>query len=333
MAAETQVIRYVDAVNQAFKEEMQRDPKVIMFGEDLVSMGGAFTESKGIFEEFGADRIRDTPITEEAMVGMAYGAGMTGYRPIAVLMFASMIMCAGDQVFLKLGCNRQEWGWYGHLPVVLYAPVMGGTGVGIGADHALSPEAILMHCPGLKVVMPSTAYDAKGLLKTAIRDDEPVVFIPHTNLYFGKKEAIPVEEYTIPFGEADIKREGTDITIVTYSIMVRKALEAAEELEKEGISVEVVDLRTLVPMDIDTVVKSVKKTGRLLIVHESMKRGGVAGEIAFRFMEAAPEALKVMKSPIRRIGGKNVTLLRSQKIGQMLIPQVEDIVTDVKQML
>jgi len=331
MAEKTKMLNYVDAINSAYKEEMRRDEKVIMFGEDVISMQGSSRETAGIFEEFGPNRIKDTPITEEAIVGMAMGAGMTGLRPIGFLMFASLVMCAFDQVFLKLGCNRQEWGYRGPLPVVLHCMVFGGAGIGM--DHAVSPEALLVHCPGLKIVAPATAYDGKGLMKTAIRDNEPVVYISHRGLYFGKKEAIPTEEYLIPLGKADIKREGKDITIVSYSAMVRKTLTAAEELAKEGVDAEVVDLRSLVPMDIDTIVKSVKKTGRLLIVHEAMKRGGVAGEIAFRFIEAAPDVVQTMKAPIKRVAGKNVALLRSRKIEPLLIPQVEDIIEAVKEMV
>jgi len=330
MAEKTRMLNYIDAINTAYKEEMRRDERVVMFGEDVISMEGASRETSGIFEEFGPDRIKDTPITEEAIVGMAMGTGMTGLRPIGFLMFASLVMCAFDQVFLKLGANRQEWGYRGPLPVVLHCMVIGG---GIGEDHAVSPEALLVHCPGLKVVAPSTAYDGKGLMKAAIRDDEPVIYISHMGLYFSEKQAIPTEEYIIPLGKADVKREGKDITIVSYSAMVHKALAAAEGLEKEGVNAEVVDLRSLVPMDIDTVVKSVKKTGRLLIVHEAMKRGGVAGEIAFRFTEAAPDVAQTLKTPIKRVAGKNVALLRSRKVDPLLQPQVEDIAKAVKEMM
>ncbi len=331
MAEKTTMLNYIDAINSAYREEMRRDERVIMFGQNVVNMGGASRETPGIFEEFGSDRIKDTPITEEAIVGMAMGAGVTGLRPIGFLAFASLVMCAFDQVWLKLGCNRQEWGYRGPLPVVIHAMIFAASGK--GADHAVSPEALLVHCPGLKVVMPSTAYDGKGLMKTAIRDDEPVIFMSHRGLYFGEKEAIPTEDYLIPFGKADVKKEGKDITIVSYSAMVRKALTAAEELGKEGINAEVVDLRTLVPLDIDTVVKSVKKTGRLLIVHEAMKRGGVAGEIVLRFMEAAPDVVQTMKTPIKRLAAWNVALLRSQWLEPSLIPQVEDIVKAVKEMV
>jgi len=331
MAEETVMQNYIEAINSALKEEMRRDERVIIFGEDLISMHGASNETVGIFEEFGPDRIKDTPITEEAIVGMAYGAAMTGLRPIGVLMFASLALCAGDQLWLKVGANRQEWGYYGPLPLVIHGMIFGG--VGIGQDHATSPEALLMHCPGLKVVLPSNAYDGKGLMKAAIRDDEPVVFMPHRGLFFGAKEAIPVEDYIIPLGKADVKKEGTDVTIVSYSAMVIKALEAARELEKQGISAEVVDLRSIVPLDIDAVVNSVKKTGRLLIVHEAMKRGGVAAEVGFRFIEAAPDVMKTMKTPMRRLAAKNVGLLRSQQVEPLLLPQVQDIISTVKEMV
>ncbi len=330
MTEKTETIRYIDAINAAFKEEMRNDKSIILIGQDLVSMSGAPRETSGIFKEFGAERILETPITEQAIVGMAYGCGMTGLRPVAFLFVASFLMCAGDQVFLKLGCSRQEWGWKGPLPVVLYSSIMGG--IGIGQDHAINPEAILAHCPGLKVVMPSTPYDAKGLLKSSIRDNEPVVFLSHRGL-FGFKEAIPEEEYEIPLGKADVKRAGEDVTIVTYSAMVHKALAAAVELEKEGIGVEIVDLRTIVPMDIDAIVRSVKKTGRLLIVHEAMKRSGMAAEIAFRFMEAAPDVMKMLKAPIKRVAAKNVALPRSQQVEPFLVPQIKDIVNTVKEMV
>ena len=330
MSGKTETLRYIDAINAAFKEEMRRDKNVVLIGQDLISMSGAPRETSGIFNEFGPERILETPITEQAIVGMAYGCGMTGLRPVAFLFVASFIMCAGDQIFLKMGASRQEWGWRGPLPVVLYSGIMGG--IGIGQDHALNPESILAHSPGLKVVMPSTAYDAKGLLKTAIRDDEPVVFLAHRGL-FGKREAIPTKEYLIPLGKADIKKVGTDVTIVTYSAMVHKALAAADELVKEGISVEIVDLRSIVPMDIKAIVQSARKTGRLLIVHEAMKRSGMAGEIAFRFMEAAPETMKTLKAPIKRLAAKNVALPRSQQVEPFLVPQIKDIVDAVKEMV
>ena len=206
-------------------------------------------------------------------------------------------------------------------------------GAGIGADHTTPTEAILIQSPGLKVVVPSTPYDAKGLLKSAIRDDSPVVFMPHSALYSSVQEAIPAEEYLVPLGKADVKRKGKDITIVAYSAMVIKALAAADVLNKEGISVEVVDLRTLVPLDVETIIKSVSKTGRLLIAHEAMKRGGAAGEIAFRIIEAAPDIVKTMKSPIKRLAAKNMALPHGIELEAKLVPQAEDVVKTVREMM
>jgi pyruvate dehydrogenase E1 component beta subunit len=328
MAEKTKTLTCVKAINEAFKEEMRLDENVVMWGEDLISMDG-FIATRGILEEFGPDRILDTPIVETAIVDMAVGAAYTGLRPVAHLMAASFIPLCLDGVFLKLGSNYQEWGYQRPMPVVIFCMVLGGGGY--GSDHALSPEALLMHSPGLKVVMPSTAYDAKGLLKASIRDDSPVVFMPHRLLT--AEEAIPVDEYVIPLGKGDVKREGTDITIVTYSAMVARAMSAAETLAEEGISVEVVDPRTLVPLDVDTIVESVSKTGRLLIVHESMKRGGPAAEIAFRVNEAAPELANEMKHPIRRLARINMALPHSKPLERSLVPQVDDIVKTVKGMV
>jgi len=324
-----QMLTLAEAMNQAYKEEMRRDNKVVMWGEDIISMGG-FTITKGIFEEFGANRIKDTPIVEVAIVEMAVGAALTGLRPVAFIMMGGFVPLCCDGIFLKLGSYYQEFNYKEKLPVVISIAIAGGSG--IGPDHALSPEAILMHSPGLKVVMPSTAYDAKGLLKASIRDDYPVVFMAHRQLYFGTKQSIPTEEYVIPLGKADVKRKGKDITIVAYSAMVSASLAAAEKLGKEGIDVEVVDLRCLVPMDVDAMVQSVDKTRRLLIVHEAMKRGGAAGEIAFRFMEAAPALVKSLKSPIKRVASKNVALCRGP-LESKLIPQVDDIANAVKEMV
>ena len=330
MTEQTQMLNYVDAINSAYREEMRRDENVVMFGEDLITMRGSANETTGIYEEFGPDRIKDTPITEQAIVGMAMGAGMAGLRPIGFLMFASLIMCCCDQLFLKLGCNRQEWGYRGPLPVVIYTTLAAGDS---GESHGTQPEALLVHCPGLKVVVPSTPYDAKGLMKSAIRDDEPVIYFAHRGSYFAEKQAIPTEEYLVPIGKADVKREGKDITIVSYSAMVHKVLAAAEELAKEGVDAEVVDLRSLVPLDIDAVVKSVKKTGRLLITHEARKRGGVAAEIVCRFIEAAPDLVQTMKAPIKRLATKNVVFTRRAKLGPLFVPQAKDVVAAVKEMV
>ena len=330
MAEKTQMLNYVSAIGAAIREEMERDERVAMWGEDLVSMQGAFGETPGMFEEFG-DRIKDTPIVEQAILATGMGAALTGTRPIVWLMTAGFLTIAFEGLFMEVGGLRQEFGYTGSMPLVVYC--RSGVGGGFGAHHCATTEALLMHSPGLKVVMPATAYDAKGLMKTAIRDDDPVVYIGYGALYFGPKEPIPTEEYLIPFGKADVKREGNDVTIVVYSGMVPKALAAAETLSKEGISVEVVDLRTLVPMDVEAIVKSVKKTGRLLIAHEAMKRAGAAGEIALRVTEAAPDVVKSLKTPIRRLAAKNVALPRSRELEAQLLPHVEDVIAIVKEMV
>jgi pyruvate/2-oxoglutarate/acetoin dehydrogenase E1 component len=325
-----------EAINAAFKEEMRRDETVVMWGEDVITMesptAGSDLCTKGIFEEFGADRIRDTPVVEAAIIETAIGAALSGLRPIAHVMTGGFQMGCFDPIFARLGTAYQEWNHQGTLPVVAMASVLGGAAK--GADHALSPEALFMHSPGLKVVMPSTAYDTKGLLKTAIRDDFPVVFYTHREVMIREeKEAIPTEEYLIPFGKADVKRQGDDVTIVTYSGMVLRALAAAEELSEQGINAEIVDLRTLVPMDVDTIVESLRKTGALLIVHEAMKRSGAAGEIAMRVTEAAPDVVQAMKTPIRRLAAQNVALPTSLRIERRVVPQVEDIVAAAKDLV
>lgn len=329
------VINYVEAINQALKEEMRRDERVVLWGEDMISMNGVHGFTRDIYDEFGGDRIKDTPICEQAICGMAAGAAMRGLRPIGVFMNWGFALCAFDGVFLKLGCQGHNW------PVVMYGLISGPSSG--DNDHGMSPEALLIHAPYLKVVTPSTPYDAKGLFKTAIRDDGPVMFLDHAwCLYMGHKDGevirspevasqeVPEEEYLIPFGEADIKREGTDVTLVTYSFMVHPSLAAAYTLDKEGISVEVVDLRTLVPMDVKAITKSAKKTGRLLVVHESMKRGGPAGEIIFRVTEEAPDVIMSLKTPFRRLAAKNLPLAGA---GARAVPSVEDIVAIVKEMV
>jgi pyruvate dehydrogenase E1 component beta subunit len=329
-------LRYVEALNQAFKEEMQRDERVVMWGEDLISMNDVHGQTRGIYDEFGGDRIKDTPICEQAIAGMCIGAAYRGLRPIGVYMNAGFALCAFDGLFLKLGCSGAS-SPFQTLPVVIYGVVAGPME---DNDHGMSPEALFIHAPYLKVVMPSTPYDAKGLMKTAIRDDRPVVFLDHAwCFYMGHKDGaiqrgantqeVPEEEYLIPFGKADIKREGSDVTLVTYSFQVHNALAAAYNLEKEGISVEVVDLRTLVPLDVQTIVTSLKKTRRLLIVHEAMKRGGVAGEIIFRVTEEAPDIIMSLKTPFKRLAAMNLPLANRREF----VPSADTIVSKVKEMV
>ena len=329
------VINYAEAINQALKEEMRRDERVVIWGEDLIPLDGVYGQTRGIYDEFGGKRIKDTPICEQAIAGMAMGAAQRGLRPIGVFMYAAFSLCAFDGVFLQLGCKGRD------LPVVLYGMVTGPTW---DNEHGMSPEALYIHAPYLKVVVPSTPYDAKGLFKTAIRDDGAVMFLDHAHCYYsGHKDGeivrsqavvsqdIPEEEYLIPFGKADIKREGADVTLVTYSFMVHLALAAAYNLAKEGISVEVVDLRTLVPLDVEAIVKSAKKTGRLLIVHEAMKRGGVAGEILWRVVEDAPELITSLKVPFRRLAAKNLPI--GYSYSSNLAPSEETITATVKEMV
>jgi len=332
-------ITYVEAVNQAFREEMRRDEKVVIWGEDVVSMNDVHGQTRDIFDEFGADRIKDTPICEQAIGGMTIGAAYRGLRPIGIYMNAGFSLCAFDTMFLKLGCKSVGRHVPGDIPATIYGVIGGPLGDGDN-DHGMSPESLYAHAPYLKIVMPSTPYDAKGLMKSAIRDDNPVMVWDHAwNFYQGHKDGkiergvnvqeVPEEEYVIPLGKADVKREGTDITIVTYSFQVHNALAAAHNLAREGISVEVVDLRTVVPLDVDAIVTSVKKTGRLLILHEAMKRSGFAGEILFRVSEHSPELIPSLKTPFRRLAGWNLPLVNRIE----LVPTAETVMSTVKEMV
>jgi pyruvate/2-oxoglutarate/acetoin dehydrogenase E1 component len=279
-----------------------------------------------MIEEFGPERIRNTPISEAAIAGAAIGAALTGMRPIMELQFSDFITIAMDQMVNQAAKTRYMFGGKGKVPMVLRTPA--GSGTGAAAQHSQSLEAWVAHIPGLKVVQPSTAYDAKGLLKAAMDDDNPVIFYEHKLLYKTSSE-VPEEQYSIELGKADIKREGTDVTIVATAIMVHKTLEAAAELEKEGISVEVVDPRTIVPLDKETIINSVKKTGRLIVVHEAVRRGGIGGEIAS--MVAESEAFDYLDAPIKRLGGKEVPIPYNPNLEKAAIPQVPDIIAAVRE--
>jgi pyruvate/2-oxoglutarate/acetoin dehydrogenase E1 component len=319
-------LTYRWAINHAIAEEMRRDPTVIFYGEDVGKHGGNFGVSRALQDEFGEQRVIDTPISEQAIIGTALGAALTGLRPVVEIMFAGFLCTCFDGIFMKLGTWQQRY-HCSSLPVVVRAP-MGAAG-GAGSEHSFSPEALLIHSPGLKVAVPSTPYDAKGLLKTAIRGSDPVIYLEHILLYT-RKGTVPSEEYLVPFGQADIKREGKDATIVTYSAMVFKALAAAEQLSQEGIEAEVVDLRTLVPLDEEAILNSVEKTGKLVIVHEAMERGGVAGEIT---AIVADKAFDYLDAPIKRVAALNVPLPHSAKLEAMCIPQEKNIVEAVKSLL
>ncbi|MFK9091808.1 alpha-ketoacid dehydrogenase subunit beta [Bacillus salipaludis] len=322
----TREITYLEAVREAMSQEMRQNEDVFILGEDIGVYGGAFGVTRGMIEEFGPERVRNTPISEAGIAGTAVGAALTGMRPILELQFSDFITIAMDQMVNQAAKTRYMFGGKGKVPMVLRTPA--GSGTGAAAQHSQSLEAWMAHIPGLKVVQPSTAYDVKGLLKAAMDDDNPVIFYEHKLLYKTSSD-VPEEQYSIELGKADIKREGTDVTVVATAIMVHKALEAAAELEKEGISVEVVDPRTIVPLDTETLINSVKKTGRLIVVHEAVRRGGIGGEIASMIAES--EAFDYLDAPIKRLGGKEVPIPYNPNLEKAAIPQVPDILAAVRE--
>jgi pyruvate dehydrogenase E1 component beta subunit len=319
---------YRDALREALKEEMRRDPSVFLLGEDIGRYwGGAFKVTDGLAEEFGDERVRDTPISESAIIGTAVGAAITGMRPVAEIMFGDLTALAMDQIANQAAKIRYMFGGQAKCPLVIRTPF--GAGVNIASHHSQSLEAWFMHVPGLFVAAPSTPYDAKGLLKSAIRGNNPVFFCEHKLLYPVEGE-VPKEEYTVPFGVAEVKMEGSDATIVATSYMVHKALEASKALEKEGISVEVVDPRTLTPLDKQAIVKSVRKTGRLIVVSEDCKTAGVSAEIA---AVVAEEALDYLDAPIKRLAEPDTPIPFSPSLEQYVIPNEKAIVKAVKEVI
>jgi len=321
-------ITYKGALREALREEMQRDSTVFLLGEDIGRYwGGAFKVTEGLAEEFGDERVRDTPISESAIIGTAVGAAITGMRPVAEIMFGDLTALAMDQIANQAAKIRYMFGGQASCPLVVRTPF--GAGVNIASHHSQSLEAWFMHVPGLYVAVPSTPYDAKGLLKTAIRGNNPVFFCEHKLLYPVEDE-VPEEEYTIPFGVADIKREGADVTIVATLYMVHKALNAAKQLEKEGIDAEVVDPRTLAPLDKQAVIRSVKKTGRLVIVSEDCKTAGVSAEIAAMVAE---EAVDYLDAPIKRVAEPDTPIPFSPPLEQYVIPDEKAIMKAVKKVV
>jgi len=318
-------IEYREAIKEAIIEEMDRDPKVFLIGEDIGVYGGAFRAYKGLLDKYGPDRVINTPISELTIIGAGIGAALTGRRPVAELMFVDFATLAMDQIVNQAAKIRYMTGDSLNVPLVIRT--QGGAGRGVAAQHSQSLEAWFYHVPGLKVVMPATAYDVKGLLKTAVRDDNPVIFIEHKMIYL-LKGPVPEEEYTIPFGEADIKREGKDITIVAYSNMVFESLEAAKILEKDGISCEVIDPRTLVPLDLDTILTSVKKTNRVVVVTEACRRGSVASDISARVTE---KAFDFLDAPVKIVAGLNTPIPYNSTLEQASIPHASDIVKAVRE--
>jgi pyruvate/2-oxoglutarate/acetoin dehydrogenase E1 component len=318
-------ITYLEAVREALVQEMRRDPEVFLMGEDVGVYGGAFGVSRGMLEEFGPERIRETPISEAAIAGAATGAALMGLRPVMEIMFMDFITISMNQLVNQAAKIHFMFGGKASIPMVVRAPA--GSGTGAAAQHCQSLEALFMNVPGIKVVAPSTPYDVKGLLVASIRDNNPVVFMEHKLLY-RTKGPVPEEVYTIPLGRAEVKREGRDLTVVAYSIMVSRALEAAEQLAAEGIELEVVDPRSLKPLDRETIIQSVCKTGRVLIVHEAPVTGGVGGELAA--VIAGSEAFDYLDAPIRRLAGRDVPIPYNRTLERAAVPQVEDIVATAR---
>lgn len=321
-------ITYRDALREALREEMAKDNSIFIIGEDVGRYWkGAFKVTKGLAEEFGDERVRDTPISESAIVGVAAGAAITGMRPVAEIMFGDLSTLAMDQIANQAAKLRYMFGGQTSVPMVIRMPF--GAGVNIAAHHSQSLEAWFVHTPGLEIAMPSTPYDAKGLLKTAIRNDNPVMFFEHKLLY-PIEGPVPEEEYTVPFGVADVKRDGEDVTLVATLYMVHKALAVAERLSKQGIDLEVIDPRTLFPLDKKTLINSVKKTGRLAIVTEDCKTGGVSAEIA---AIVAEEALDYLDAPIKRVAEPDTPIPFSPPLEQFVLPDEERIIKAVKEIV
>lgn len=320
-------ITYREAIREALQQNMLADEKVFLLGEDIGIYGSSVGVTAGLIDEFGSERVRDTPISELGITGVALGAALTGMRPVLDIQFSDFLTLALDQIVNQAAKIRYMYGGKATVPLVIRTPA--GSGTGAAAQHSQSLEAWLTHIPGLKVIQPASAFDAKGLLTTAIKDNNPVIIYEHKLLY-NQSEHVPREMYALPFGQATIKRPGKDLTIVATSIMVDKSLQAATILEGEGIDVEVIDPRTLVPLDEATIIRSVKKTGRLLVLHEAVKRGGFGGEIASIIAE---KAFHYLKSPIIRLGGEAVPIPYNARLEKQAVPQVEGIIAAAKKLM
>ena len=316
-----------EAISQALWEEMERDEQVFIMGEEVGVWGGTYAVTKGFYEHFGAKRVRDTPIAESAIIGAAIGAALTGLRPVAELMTINFAFAAMDHIVNEAAKLRYMFGGQFTIPMVIRTP--GGGGRQLGATHSQTPDAIFAHFPGLKVVAPGTPEDAKGMLKSAIRSDDPILFIEHATLYQVRGE-VPEEEYTTPLDKARIHRPGSDVTLVTYSKMLELSDKAADQLAKEGIEAEIVDLRCLRPLDMEPVLESFKKTNRAVVVEEGWRSYGVGSEVASRIYE---QAFDYVDAPIQRVAQKEVPLPYNRNLEQMALPQVGDIVQAVKEVL
>lgn len=320
-------ITYRQALNEALKEEMERDGSVFLLGEDVAVYGGAYGVTADLWKKYGDERVLDTPISENAIVGVGLGAALTGMRPVAEIMYIDFIGLCLEQLNNQVAKIRYMFGGKCRVPFTLRTE--GGAGRTLGAHHSQSLESWLMHIPGIKVVMPATPYDAKGLLKSAIREDNPVVFIEHKMLY-NTKGGVPEEEYTVPIGSAEVKKKGADITLLTYSRMLHFCFEASKALKEEGIDVEIVDLRTLLPLDMDTITASVKKTNRVVIVEEDCKTAGAGAEVG---MKVAEEAFDWLDAPIARVAGADVPMPKSPVLEKLAIPDAERICEAVRKTL
>jgi 2-oxoisovalerate dehydrogenase E1 component beta subunit len=314
-------LTYIEAIREALVEEMRRDPKVFVLGEDVGAYGGAFGVTQGLYDEFGEQRVVDTPISESAIIGISVGASQRGYRPIAEMQFADFISCGFDQIVNQAATLRYRYGGRASVPIVVRAP--SGGNVGGGLYHSQNPEAWFVHRPGLKVVAPSTPYDAKGLLKAAIRDDNPVVYFEHKYLYRRAKGPVPEGDDVVPIGTAATRREGGDVTLVSYGAMMLPSLEAADRLAKEGVEVEVIDLRTLAPFDRHAIFASIEKTNRLLVVQEDVKTLGLASEISAVVME---EKFDALDAPVMRVTSPDTHCPFSHVLEAAVLPNTETIV-------
>lgn len=321
-------ITFLQAVKDAMSEEMRTDKDVVLIGEDIGIYGGCFGVSRGMLDEFGTDQMLETPISEEGFMDIAMGASMVGMRPIVEIMFGDFSTLVSDGIINHAAKYKFMSGGQVECPLVLRAPF--GSGTGAAAQHSQTLETMFTNTPGLKIIYPATPYDAKGLLKAAIRDNGPVLFFENKLLYRTKGE-VPEGDYTIEIGKADIKKEGTDISIITYSRMLPVCLEAAEQLKAEGINAEVVDLRSLKPLDTETIIKSVMKTSRALVVHEAPKFGGFAGEVVSSIVES--EAFYHLDAPVERLGGKDMPVPYHPDLEKMLVPVVDDVKESVRKLV
>jgi pyruvate dehydrogenase E1 component beta subunit len=321
----TRELTYSEAIREAMSEEMRQNPDVFLIGEDVGTFGGVWGVSDGMLAEFGEERIRDTPITEAAIVGAGLGAAMMGMRPVVEIMFGDFLMCAGDQIVNQVAKARFMSGGKANIPLTIR--VTTGAPGSAAAQHSQSPEAWFMNVPGLKIVAPATPADAKGLLKTALRGNDPVLYFEHKMLYGDSGEVPDDPNFMVPFGKANVVREGADVTVIGVNLMVKKAIEAANQLQKDGISVEVIDPRTLVPLDKATIIQSVAKTSRVVLAYEGHKRAGAGAEIAAMLAE---EAVEYLDGPVVRVAAKNVPLPYSPVLENFVLPDTNDIVNAVQ---